>query len=87
MNPTVIYLILRRAQHYVCHYQSTVVRTARRTRQRVLEIVDATGLPALTDETITSRERLLESLEAVRERGTRSMTRSTKRSFVPSLRS
>ncbi|MFB9809050.1 hypothetical protein ACFFQF_29920 [Haladaptatus pallidirubidus] len=53
----------------------------------MLEIVDATGLPALTDETITSRERLLESLEAVRERGTRSMTRSTKRSFVPSLRS
>jgi IclR family transcriptional regulator, acetate operon repressor len=37
--------------------------------ERVLEIIDATGLPALTDETITSRERLLKSLEGVRERG------------------
>jgi DNA-binding IclR family transcriptional regulator len=37
--------------------------------ERVLEIVDETGLPRLTDETITSRKRLLESLVAVRDRG------------------
>lgn len=36
---------------------------------RVLDLVDATGLPSLTENTITTRDAFLESLEAVRERG------------------
>lgn len=38
-------------------------------RERVEKIVDAHGLPATTDNTITTREALYERLEKVRERG------------------
>ncbi|SFB86078.1 transcriptional regulator, IclR family [Halobiforma haloterrestris] len=38
-------------------------------RERVDEIIDRWGLPALTDHTITDREELYDELEAVRERG------------------
>lgn len=37
--------------------------------ERVREIIDRHGLPATTDETITSEEALFEELEEVRERG------------------
>jgi DNA-binding IclR family transcriptional regulator len=36
---------------------------------RALNLVDATGLPPLTENTITTRKAFLESLEGVRERG------------------
>ncbi|WP_191906266.1 MULTISPECIES: IclR family transcriptional regulator [unclassified Haloarcula] len=38
-------------------------------RERVEEIIDSVGLPALTEHTITDREELFEELETVRERG------------------
>lgn len=37
--------------------------------ERVAEIVDEVGLPAITSETVTDREALFEELETVRERG------------------
>lgn len=38
-------------------------------RDRIEEIIDSVGLPALTDHTITDREELFDELETVRERG------------------
>ncbi|MDQ2052168.1 IclR family transcriptional regulator [Natronolimnohabitans sp. A-GB9] len=37
--------------------------------ERVNEILDSCGLPAATEQTITSREQLLDELETIRERG------------------
>lgn len=57
---------------YRVHLQTTALgkaMMAHMPREEVVDILDRHGMPAITDRTITDRERLFEEFEEIRERG------------------
>jgi IclR family acetate operon transcriptional repressor len=57
---------------YRVHLQTTALGKAimaHMPHERVVEILDRHGMPAVTDRTVTDRETLFEQLEEIRERG------------------
>lgn len=61
-----VYPGVRRSLHVTAAGKAIL---AHLSRERVEEIVAAQGLPAKTDQSITTKEELLEDLDAVRDRG------------------